>query len=60
MNNLEPVGSCWNCGRQCEVLFCNAKCEKSYQAKQRRKNGHWSGFSQQRNETNEFQGKIGG
>ena len=31
---LEQTGFCWSCGLLCEELFCDDKCEKSYNRKQ--------------------------
>jgi hypothetical protein len=36
MPELEITGYCWNCGRQCNDLFCNNKgcCKKAYERRQ--------------------------
>ncbi|MBU0959479.1 MAG: DUF2116 family Zn-ribbon domain-containing protein [Nanoarchaeota archaeon] len=34
---MKPTGWCWNCGKPCSNLFCNEKCEKSFERKQRPK-----------------------
>ena len=34
VQRLDATGFCWKCGRVCERLFCNVKCQNQYERKQ--------------------------